>query len=134
MKRPVLRVSGKKHVSESSFISVAWVLPNQSQVSSSASTINQGDFTKKLLALKKKRDKELEDKKQAMLGARREEQQKKAEDAARKRHEQAQKKAADAKRKRQAVAEKREKRKEEAVVNKKSIAETRKILQRQRRL
>lgn len=74
----------------------------------STSTIRQGDLAKKMLAMKQQREKELEEKKQAVLGARIEAELKKAEEAARRRHDQAEKKAREAEKKRQASTEKRE--------------------------
>ena len=114
MQRPVPRGIAQGPIPESTFLSAAQLLVNKNQ--GITRTIQQGEMTNKLLALKKQRDKDLEDKKNATLAARREEQEKKAEEATRKRYLQEEKKTAEAERKRQAAAQNREKRKEEAAI------------------
>ena len=69
MQRPVPRVIAQGPVPESTFLCAAQLLVNQNQ--GSTSTIQQGEMAKKLLALKKQRDKDLEDKKNAIVAARR---------------------------------------------------------------
>ena len=74
-------------------------------------SVTQSDLTKQLLLLKLQREKELADKKEALLTQRKDAQEKKAADEARKRHEQALKKSEVAGKKKIAAAEMREKKK-----------------------
>ena len=64
---------------------------NASQGSqASSSTIRPSELAQKLEAMKNQKDRELEERKQAILASRREEELKKAQDIARKKHEVAQ--------------------------------------------
>ena len=89
-------------IPESTFLTNAQAMLNQAQTSTN--TIRQGELAKKMLTMKQQREKELEDRKQAILGARIEAELKKAEEAARRRHEKAEKKAIEAEKKREAAA------------------------------
>ena len=88
---PTPRVVQQRPLPSSGFLSAAQVMLNQTNASqgsqASSSTIRPGELAQKLEAMKNQKDRELEERKQAILASRREEELKKAEDIARKKHE-----------------------------------------------
>ena len=134
---PTARVVEQRPVHASAFLTAAQVLLNQSNGSqgsqASSSTIRPGELAQKLEAMKNQKDREVEERKKAILASRREEELKRAEEIAKRKHEVAQRKAELAERRRLSALERAAKKKEEAELNKTVQAETRKLLETQRK-
>ncbi|KAI5016615.1 hypothetical protein ZWY2020_006466 [Hordeum vulgare] len=130
---PIPRVVEQRPLPSSSFLNATQLVLNQSLdgqgSQASSSTIRPGELAQKLEAMKNQRDRELDERKQAILASRREEELMRAEEVARKKHEVAQKKAELAERRRLVAAQTTAKKKEEEEINKKAQAETREIIQ-----
>lgn len=123
--RTVPRQSTTGPIPDSTFLADARASLNQPQV---RTTLSQGELARQLQAMQAKKNKDLEDRKIAILEAKYTASLKRAEENAQKKAEQEQRKQEQAEARSREAAVRREKKRAEAELNRKARAETRKIV------